>query len=485
MKGLSFYRENTESMGCIFMYWGCGTKVRAAWKLGLKMGGYMRFNHTGILIFLVFCLQLAGPAHAVSTDDILTIYKAAEASDPALAAAKARLNAVRAQVPLAKSKLLPKLTTGAELSRKYTRLSGAGPDEIRKYYWGDSYSVRLVQPVFDGQAYVNLKMAGTLLKAEEAEVIGAKQNLILRVFKAYFKVLQARADVRVAEREKDLLKTILDRTKRYLEVGTGDVIAVKEARARYDAASSELISAQNRLSVARKELELLAHRPVGVLRDVGSFTPLGPQPSSMEPWIKSALENQPVLARARKVLEASRQQIELARRERWPRLDLEAGAGFLNGGFLPDVRDTQTEVGLVLSVPLYLGGAISAKTSEAEAKALESRHRLDQLRDHVTISVESAFLGLRDSVAQLEAARQRMESARISMDATNKGYALGTRTIIDTLDTTHDYFAARRDYYVALYNHILARVRLKAAVGIISKVDVEAINGILRKGEEG
>ncbi len=30
--GRAIYRENTEPMGCIFMYWGCGTKVRAAWK---------------------------------------------------------------------------------------------------------------------------------------------------------------------------------------------------------------------------------------------------------------------------------------------------------------------------------------------------------------------------------------------------------------------------------------------------------------------
>ncbi len=445
----------------------------------------MRFHHTGVLIFSVLCMQLAGSVYAASTDDILTVYKAAEASDPTLAMARARLDAARAQVPLARSRLLPRLTTGAELSRKYTRLSGAGPEEIKKYYWGDSYSVRLVQPVFDGQAYVSLKMAGTLIKAEEAGVIGSRQDLILRVFEAYFKVLQARADVKVAGREKDLLKTILDRTRRYLEVGTGDIIAVKEARARYDAASSALISARNRLAVSRKELELLAHRPVGELRDVGNLVPLGPEPCFMEPWIKSALDNQPLLAKARKVLEATRQRVELARRERWPRLDLKAGAGFLNGGFLPDVRDTQTEVGLVLSVPLYLGGGISAKTSEAEARALESRHRLDQLRDQVTISVEKAFLRLKDSVVQLEAARQQMESARVSMDATNKGYALGTRTIIDTLDTTHDYFVARRDYYFALYNHILARVRLKAAAGVISERDVRAINDILGKGEEG
>ncbi len=32
---MKIYRENTESVGCIFIYWGCGTKVRAAWRFGL------------------------------------------------------------------------------------------------------------------------------------------------------------------------------------------------------------------------------------------------------------------------------------------------------------------------------------------------------------------------------------------------------------------------------------------------------------------
>ncbi len=423
---------------------------------------------------------VAAPSPASGTvDDLSSIYKDAMNSDPQLARASAGLETAKTEKPLARSRLLPRLTANGEIARRYNKLEGIQPDTIKTYYWGGDYTVALVQPVFDGQAWVSMKIAENIISAGEAELMSARQDLILRTFEAYFNFLHAQADVHVAEKQRELLKSILDQTQAFLEVGAGDITAVKEARARYDASESQLIAARNHFTIARRDLELLVHRPVSSLADLSSITPRLPEPDNMQNWVDAALANQPVLISARSRLEAADKKVEYARRERWPRLDLRASGGYLNGGYFPEMRTTHTEAGIVMTIPLYLGGSIFAKTAQAESRAVESRHNLKYLEDQVTIQAQNAFLRLRDSVAWFKAAKQAMESAKVSMDATSTGYHVGTRTAIDALDLTQFYIAKKRDYIVALYEHVLARTRLKAAAGVIGPEDIEAINSML------
>ena len=434
------------------------------------------------LTLIVMIFFLSGGIWPLYADDLLSVYEQAVKTDPLLAEARARLEAYKAARPLARSALLPNLTVGAGVARRRTHIMGFEKTTSKECYWGDQYSVTLKQPIFDGQAYANLKVAQAGIMAGKAALISARQDLILRVTRAYFGVLKAEAEAKVTRSEQDLLKRILDQTQAFLKVGTGDMTAVQEAQARVDMAEAELIKADNAVRVSRRRLELLTHEPVRTLNDVGPFLPKGPNPDKMGPWVQSALRNQPLLDQARRELEMAKGMIKTARRERWPRLDMQAEAGYLKGSFIPDVKRRDMEAGLILSFPLYLGGSIGAKTRQAEAESLVTQHQLERLRDQVKLDTESAFLNLRESVAHLNAAIQAVKSAKISMESTNKGYLLGTRTVIDTLDTTQSYRDARLRYLSALYNHLVARIELKGAAGILTVQDIRAINSMLETG---
>ncbi len=434
-----------------------------------------------ILLTLLFASSLLGGTGLLYAEDLISVYRQAVKTDPLLAKAGARLEVCRAARPLARSALLPNLTAGAGVARRRTHIMGFMGNMPVECYWGDQYSVTLKQPVFDGQAYANLEVAQAGIMAGKAALINARQDLMVRVTRAYFEVLKAEADARVARSEYDLLKRILDQAQAFLRVGTGDITAVQEAQARVDMAQAELIKADNMVEVSRRRLELLTHAPVGALRDVGPFLPRGPNPDRIEPWVQSALRNQPVLEQARRELEQARDRVKVIRRERWPRLDIEAGASYLRGAFVPDVRRRDIEAGLVLKIPIYLGGSIGAKTRQAEAESLVTQHQLERLRDQVRLDTESAFLNLKESVAHLKAAIQAVKSAKISMESTNKGYLLGTRTVINTLDTTQNYNDARRRYLSVLYNHLIARIELKRATGVLTVQDLIAINSLLKK----
>ncbi|MHB1515017.1 MAG: TolC family protein [Acidiferrobacteraceae bacterium] len=62
---------------------------------------------------------------------------------------------------------------------------------------------------------------------------------------------------RVAQRQERLIYSIYQETQADLKAGTGDIVAVEEAKARLDAARSTLITARNTVRVACRQLERL------------------------------------------------------------------------------------------------------------------------------------------------------------------------------------------------------------------------------------
>lgn len=433
-----------------------------------------------VLCFLPLLFSLLGvSAHA---EDLLAVYRRAAATSPVLAQARAQLRAEEANRPLARSCLLPRLLLGAGVGRNHADITGFPAFAVDQSYTAANYSVTLTQPLFNGPAYSSLKVADAQVRAGEADLEAAEQDLILQVVQAYFGVLRAQAEVKVARGRRGLLKKILAQAEAFRAVGSGDIIAVQEARARFDAAASDLIGAENALEVARQGVERLTHRPPGPLVDVGAIRPRMPKPDNAEAWVKQALKRQPLLAAARERWSAARDQVTVARRARWPRLSLDAGYRYSKGEFLPSIDREDLQVGLNLSFPLYQGGEIGAQSRRALARAEAARHGMDTLRDRIRYQVESAFSTLKSSAADLRATARALASAEVSLDATRKGYAIGSRSIVDLLNEVQNDTVARRNDYLALYRHVVDRIRLKAAAGVLGTGDVEAVNALLRKG---
>ncbi len=441
--------------------------------------------------FILLILTLVFVPCGGRAEDLLTAYRQAADTSPVLKRAEALLDSDLADKRRALAALMPKVTTNAAISRDHADIKGFGKDfsgpaipantfqDIDQTYTGGSYSVTLIQPLLDGQAWSAWNAAENLVQAGRAAVMAAEQDLTLQVTQAYFTVLNANSRLRVAQSQKKLLSEILDQAQAALNVGTGDIISLQEAKARYDAAESALISAKNRVQISQRELERLTHEPVNDLKDVCVLSARGPDPDRVGPWLDIAENRQPLLMQARQQLMSAEEQIRIAGRARWPDLNMNAGYGYNKGDFMPSVKTEKAQVGLAVNLPIYLGGEIGASVARAKAQASAARFLLQDLKDQVTLNVESAFVSLENSVAQFEAAAQALKSSETSLAATRKGYEVGTRTIIDLMTTTQDYTDVQRLYYQSLYDHILARAQLKWAAGVLSPKDVADINSLL------
>lgn len=424
---------------------------------------------------VLLVLTATGVSHA---SDLLQAYGHALASDPALAQAQATLDADLQGKPLARSALLPHLAMAAGEAKNNAGITGFGLP-ISAYYISNSFSVTLTQSILNGPAMAALSQADNRVQAAEAGLVYAQQQLALKVVNAYFGVLQSRALEKVAQEELKLFDNINDQTKATLEVGTGDAIAVAESRARLDAAQTDLVKARNAVRVSTRALERLTHQPLPSLDDLGGFEPLLPQPDQSEPWVETALANQPLVRQGEAQLKLAQDQTDINRRARWPVVNLQGITQHTLGTPFPGLDINQRGVGVNLSMPLFDSGQISASVDQAEAQKRAAQNALANVRDQVTLDTQTAFLNLQDSVAQLRSAEAALKSAKVSLEGTRTGFEIGTRSIIDLLTVAASYIRAEQDYHIARYTHVMARIGLKAASGLLSRADLESINALL------
>ncbi len=429
------------------------------------------------LVVIVWGATLvAAPSMA---EDLQAAYQQAASTSPMIAQARAQLDADLAGRPLARAALLPHINAGASGGIYTARVTGFGAQTISTGYHSDVFSASLTESIFNGQAFMAIKQSDSRIRASEAVLAYAQQVVALEVTQAYFGVLRAQANQRVAQQQMDLLESIDKQARKSLQAGAGDIITVQEVQAQSDAAKADLVTANNAVTVAKNQLGRLTHRPVETLEDITMLQPTGPLPDTIEPWLAAALKNQPLLQQAQAILRVSEQQVQYAERARWPTLTLSGVGQHSAGTLIPPLSIDQIGGSLNLSIPIYEGGSTRAEIRQAKALSEASRESLANIQDQIKLETQTAFHNLEDSVAQFQAAQQSVVSAKVSMDGTRKGYEIGSRSIIDLLTATTNYAAARRNYYLALYTQLVARTQLKAAAGVLTPADIEAINTLL------
>jgi outer membrane protein len=430
-----------------------------------------------LLLLILGLMTLNGvPSMA---EDLQAAYQQAASSSPLIAQARAQLDADLAGKPLARAALLPHINADASGGLNTAHVTGFGAQTISTGYHSDIFSASLTESIFNGQAFTAMQQSDSRIRASEAALAYAQQVVALEVTQAYFGVLQAQANQRVAQQQMDLLQSIDKQTRASLQVGSGDIITVQEVQAQLDTARADLITANNAVTVAKNQLERLTHQPVEALQDITTLQPTGPQPDTIDPWLASALKNQPLLQQAQATLKVSEQQVQYAKRARWPTLTLSGIGQHAAGMLVPPVAIDQIGASLNLSIPIYEGGSTRAGIHQAEALSKASRANVVNIQDQIKLETQTAFQDLEDSVAQFQATQQSVTSAKVSMDGTRKGYEIGSRSIIDLLTATTNYAAAQRNYYLALYTQLVARTQLKSAAGVLTPVDIEAINTLL------
>lgn len=429
-----------------------------------------RLTHTLIIIGAL----LASTA-ATAQDNILDIYQLAQENDPSIRAAEAAFSAASTAKPQARALLLPNVAFSADTSDNSTDSNTSGQSD----YNSNSYNLSLSQPLFRYDYWIQLQQADSTIGQAQAEYSAAQQELILRVAEAYFSVLAAEDSLEFAHAEKSAIARQLEQAQKRFEVGLIAITDVHEAQAAYDLSLASELQAENQLLSAREALNEITggfHEQVAGLN--AAMPMVSPDPDNLDHWTEFALGQNLQLKAAMFAAEAAQKNIQLNRAGHLPTLDLVAAHNDSDiGGGFGGSRETETDsIALQFNLPLFQGGLVQSKIKQSQYLYQQARESAEQQRRAALRQVRDAYRGVLTAISRVTALKQATVSTKSALDATEAGFEVGTRTIVDVLDSQRELYRARRDYAQARYDYVLNTLRLKQAAGMLAADNLQQLN---------
>lgn len=447
-----------------------------------QKGQSMKFS----LRTLCAAMAMTAASSAAYADNLEQIYQQALVNDPIVLQAKAQRDAMYAKVDESRAPLLPTISANVGFGQSWTDTNN---DQHGTYSVnGFNGGVSLNQVIYNHGAWVGLNLAELGASQADAAYGATMQDLIVRVTKAYFAVLAAKdsyefqgAEVRAIERQ-------LEQTKQRFTVGLTAITDVHEAQAQYDLARAQQILAKNTLANSYETLQEITgvhYQDVDVL-DTQRFSPSQPVPANTTEWIKIAEDKSIPLLIQRIGKNIAKEQITLAKSGHMPSLNFTAGynsnfdRSVSNGA--PDqvqaqINDQGTgSVGINLHVPIFEGLGTSSKVDQAQYLFVEANAKLDQTFRATEKNIRNSFNNVNASISSIKAYEQSVISAESALKATQASFEVGTRTIVDVLNSTRDLYNAKRQLSDARYGYINSILALKQAAGTLTEQDIKTIN---------
>ena len=450
---------------------------------------------------LLLALSLSAPASASS---LLEIYQQALQSDPAIHEAEARRLAALEARPQARGVYLPQLS----FAGSYTMSERAGPDLIQPDPAQPpipvtattetdtaQWSFRLSQTIFRWDQIVGLRQADKTIARAEAQREAAQQDLIVRVAQRYFDVLAAEDRLTSVNADRRAIARRLEQAKQRFDVGLIAITDVQESQAAYDQSIADEIAAKRSLATAREFLREITGEYVSELKAPATDFPLIAPTQSESEWVDLSLSQNLNLVASRLDERLARDEISFRRSGFYPTLDLTANTGTSDSSSrysasnpvtgVPivsdnDLRNDTDSIVLQVNIPLFAGGRNSSRVREAVYLHRASMEQLQRVTRETERQSRDTYLGVLSEISRVRALEQAVASSRTALEATQAGYEVGTRTIVEVLNSQFSLYTAITNYYQSRYDYILNVLRLKQAAGTLRVQDLEEVDQWLR-----
>lgn len=426
------------------------------------------------------------------SENLMDVYQQALLNDPAFKSANQQWLADRENIPIARANLLPSIGFRAEVARSYNESDfltsvpgGEVPATTSFYNTESSYSLSLSQPIFNYAYWAALSGAKAGVRASEATYFFSAQDLMIRVSRAYFAVLQAKDVLYFTHAKKMAISEQLSQTKHKYEVGLIPITDVNDAQASYDSTVADEIVAQNDLADKIEQLrEITGNYNRNLYQLVASLPLVRPDPENINLWVKIAERQNYQLEAACYISLAAKEKISQMNAGHFPILNANAGYSYdhqnnaAGEGF---ARSKRTYGGLTLDLPVYKGGSVIASTDQAAYSYQKALY--DQEKTHRSVVSQTAqnYLGVISAINKTLADKQSIISKASKLRSTKLSYEAGMRTMAEVLQAESELYDAERAYAMDQYSYINQFLALKEFAGTLNFTDLQKINAWLKK----
>ncbi len=422
-----------------------------------------------------------GPNRLVVGESLEDFFSAAIEFSPRLRIAEEGLNIGRAREQQAEGQLHPQINANANFTDNARNSFSPFGQPISEEFDGERFSVSVQQTLFNWQAFAARRRATQIENQLEAEYYYELSIVLTEVAESYLSVLLAQDSLTSIGAEIEAVENQLNQIQSLFSLQLAQITDLRQAEASLAAVQAEQLRLQAEFSIAQERLRAVSGLEVGDIYLLPDESEIPELENGMQFWVSMSERNNPQIRARRYALNAAEEGISESRGAYMPRVNLfatrqESNVGFDNR-FLGDTDNTF--IGVDITIPIYAGGTNRARESEARAQRNIAESELLQTELDANTNVRSAFLQVQSAVLLTDAAERLMDSTRLSSEAAQQGFELGTVTNVDVLNALRDQFQAERDFQRARYEQIIALLTLKREAGTLNAGDLTGISRLM------
>ncbi|WP_246152536.1 TolC family outer membrane protein [Sphingomonas montanisoli] len=406
----------------------------------------------------------------------------AYATNPTLTGARANLQAIDENVPIARAGGLPNVGTTASYSSFVQRSVNSFSAPKKAFVAGANATM----PIYQGGAVRNaIKAADARVLAGRADLQTTELNVFASTVAAYMDVIRDTAIVDLNGGNVRVLETNLRASNDRFEVGDLTRTDVAQSQARLELARSQLQAAQAQLDASRQNyLEIVGKFPDALEPP----PPLPALPATTEEAVDVAITDNPALASAKEAAHAADYDIGQAQAQRLPKLEGFAEGqyidyrGTLGGGIVGAnfrQHDKTATIGVRGSLPIYQGGEPGARVRQAKARKSQALENLTATERGVIADTRVAYSRYAAALGVIKSSEVAVSANELALEGSKAEQGVGTRNLLDVLNAEQELLNSRSTLVTARRDAYVAGFTLLAAMGHAGAKDLGLDGGSL------
>ncbi|MDV5227364.1 outer membrane channel protein TolC [Providencia rettgeri] len=418
-----------------------------------------------------------------NAEDLLQIYKITKDNNPVLKKIESERYQAYKKVDEERSSLLPQLNLTANSSYKNN-------DETNdnKNIKNAELSLQMTQSIIDISKWKSLSIQEKHAAISDINYQVNQQDLLLETAISYFNILKSIDALAYIKAHKLAVYHQLDQTTQRFNVALTTITDVQNARANYDSIIAQEVLGYNEL---KNSVEIL-RKISGVQYTQLAKLNINKLPLTKPDNITFLLENARIknlsLLKSRLTQEISNDKISLAKSGHLPIVTLDASTAINNTQLDKNNSENQYKINnhsgknkatISLNLPIYQGNAVNSQVKQAQYGFQATTEQLESDHRNVTQLVNSSYNNILSSISSINAYKQLIISTQSSLDATEAGYQVGTRTIVDVLSATSALYQSKQNLSNVQYDYIINQLRMEYLQGSLNENSLQRVNKML------
>lgn len=376
------------------------------------------------------------------------------------------------QIDQAKSGYFPKVDAVAGVGKENYDSDGSTTDG--KTLTRQEMGISLTQMLFDGfETSSNVDRTTAEAQAQRFALYAQANNTALRVTEVYLNVLRQQELYRLSQENLATHQAILADIGKRTDSGVGSTADYMQIKGRVARAQANLSAAENNMLDAETEFyRVTNNQPLDLTQPVPDNTKI---PATLPEATASAQKVHPTLLSADQDVEATRYQYEASKANFYPKLSIEADKNLYKNTSGSEGDIDSGKIMLRVRYNLSNGGADIAQKRATASQITEAKDVKLNASRQVQEGLGLAWNAREALLKQKDFMQQHVQASYDTVMAYRKQFLLGTRSLLDVLNTENELFEARQNAVNTDYDELYSEYRiLNATGGLLDSVSFKA-----------